>query len=83
MILQKRKERKYLENDYMNQFIGKELIFIPEIEKDGYIIGHTGNYLQIKVKGCKDDLNKDIKVVIKENNYPYLKAETKDYNLKI
>jgi len=72
-----------LENDYMNQFIGKELFFIPEIEKDGYIIGHTGNYLQIKIKGCKEDLNKDIKVVIKENNYPYLEAEIKDYNLKI
>ena len=72
-----------LEIAYMRQFINKEVDVLIEEFKDGFSFGHTGNYLQIKVKGCKDDLNKDIKVVIRENNYPYLKAETKDYNLKI
>lgn len=63
---------KKLENDYMNKFLNTEVIFIPEFEKDGYIIGHTGNYLQVKTEGCKNDLGKDIKVVIQKNDYPNL-----------
>ena len=63
---------KNLENNYMNQFIGKKVIFIPEVYKDGYIIGHTGNYLQIKSLGSENDIGSDIEVVIKENNYPYM-----------
>ncbi len=61
-----------LENDYMNKFINKEVIFIPEVYKDGYLMGHTGNYLSIKCLGNSDDIGKDIKVIIGENNYPYL-----------
>ena len=62
-----------LENDYMNKFINKEVIFIPEVYKDGYLMGHTGNYLSIKCLGNSDDIGKDIKVLITKNNYPYLK----------
>ena len=39
-----------LEKEYFNKFINKEVEFLPEIYKDGYIIGHTGNYLLIKKK---------------------------------
>ena len=66
---------KDLENNYMNKFIGKVITFLPEIEKDGYIIGHTGNYLLVKAPGTKDDLNKIIKVVLTNNEYPYMKGE--------
>ena len=66
---------KELENNYMNKFIGKVITFLPEIEKDGYIIGHTGNYLLVKVPGTKDDLNKIIKVLLTSNEYPYMKGE--------
>ncbi len=66
---------KELENTYMNKFIGKVITFLPEIEKDGYIIGHTGNYLLVKVPGTKDDLNKIIKVILISNEYPYMKGE--------
>ena len=66
---------KDLENNYMNKFIGKVITFLPEIEKDGYIIGHTGNYLLVKVPGTKDDLNKIIKVILISNEYPYMKGE--------
>ena len=59
----------------MNKFIGKVITFLPEIEKDGYIIGHTGNYLLVKVPGTKDDLNKIIKVILTSNEYPYMKGE--------
>ena len=44
---------KELEIEYMDKFIGESLEFIPEVERDGYLFGHTGNYLYIKTKGCK------------------------------
>lgn len=64
-----------LENNYMNKYIGCKVIFIPEVENDGFIIGHTGNYLQIKCSGNKLDLGKDIEVKIIDNQYPYLIGE--------
>lgn len=63
---------KELEQSYMNKFINKEVIFIPEVYKDGFLIGHTGNYLLIKAKGIEKDLKKDIKVKIEKMEYPYL-----------
>jgi len=63
---------KKLELDYYNKFINEEVVFIPEIFKDGYIIGHTGNYLLIKTKGNEKDLNKQIKVKLTNIEYPYL-----------
>ncbi len=64
-----------LENDYINKFIGKETVFIPEVYKDGNLIGHTGNYLLVKAKGNEKLINKEVKIKIKSNNYPYLLAE--------
>ena len=65
---------KQLEIEYMNKFINKEVIFIPEIEKDGYLIGHTENYLQIKAKCSKELIGSDVEVIIKEINYPNLES---------
>ena len=59
-----------LELDYMNKFVGCEVEFIPEVSKDGYIIGHTGNYLQIKSK-IKSNGHETIKTTIKSIEYPY------------
>ena len=61
---------KELEFDYMNKFVGCEVEFIPEVSKDGYIIGHTGNYLQIKSK-IKSNGHETIKTTIKSIEYPY------------
>ena len=61
---------KELELDYMNKFVGCEVEFIPEVLKDGYIIGHTGNYLQIKSK-IKSNGHETIKTTIKSIEYPY------------
>ena len=61
---------KELELDYMNKFVGCEVEFIPEVSKDGYIIGHTGNYLQIKSK-IKSNSHETIKTTIKSIEYPY------------
>lgn len=63
---------KELELDYMSHFLDKEVIFIPEVENDGYLVGHTGNYLLVKAQGCKELLHQDIKVKITDVKYPYV-----------
>ena len=66
---------KELEISYMNKFLNKEVEFIPETYKDGFIYGHTGNYLSIKMIGNKGDLKSPKKCKIKELQYPYLIGE--------
>lgn len=61
-----------LENNYFNKFINNNVTIIPEVYKDGYIIGHTGNYLPVKVEGTKEDLNKDIVVHLNKVDYQYI-----------
>lgn len=70
-----------LEINYMNRHVGKEVIFIPEVYENGYLIGHTGNYLLIKVKGEKALLNKEVKVKISKVDYPYLHGSIKNFVL--
>ncbi len=62
---------KKLEIEYFNKFVGKEIEFLPEMYKDGYIIGHTGNYLLVKKKGNIEELNTFIKTKIVRVEYPY------------
>lgn len=66
---------KKLEIEYFNMFIGREVTFLPEMYKEGFIMGHTGNYLLVKSKGSINDLNEFKKVIIKEVNYPYVVGE--------
>ena len=66
---------KELEIKYMEKYIGKEVIFIPEIWENGFLIGHTENYLQVKSKGKEEEKNKDIKVKLSKINYPYIIGE--------
>ncbi|MEG0908815.1 MAG: tRNA (N(6)-L-threonylcarbamoyladenosine(37)-C(2))-methylthiotransferase MtaB [Bacilli bacterium] len=60
---------KELEIEYMEKFVGTEVYFIPETEKDGYIIGHTGNFLIIKSKHAFT--SETVKTKIKKIEYPY------------
>lgn len=62
---------KELEIEYMNKFIGEILEFIPETCKENYLIGHTGNFLSIKVLGDKSLLHQLVKVKINEIDYPF------------
>lgn len=63
-----------LEKSYMSRFLGRRVTFIPEVLKDGYLIGHTGNYLLVKCKG--DVLSHDsVSVVITDIQYPYCVGE--------
>lgn len=66
---------KTLEQTYMEQFINLETTFIPEVEKDGYLIGHTGNYLLVKARGDKKLLNEEIPVRLVSVTYPYVVGE--------
>ena len=62
---------KELEIEYFNKFINKEVEFLPEIYKDGNVMGHTGNYLLVKKKGNIDELNNINKVILEKVEYPY------------
>lgn len=68
---------KKLEQTYMEQFIEKEMTFIPETYKDGKLIGHTGNYLLVKAEGTLELLHDTQKVVITKTAYPYAEGIVK------
>ena len=68
---------KELEINYMNKFIGKDLLVLTEEVKDGFTYGHTSNYLHVKInKELKP--NTFIKVHLTKVNYPYVEGETND-----
>ena len=63
---------KKLEIEYMDKFMGKEVSFIPEVFDNGFVYGHTGNYLYVKANGTSDDLKKNKIVEIIDIDYPYV-----------
>lgn len=63
---------KFLEIEYMKNNLNKEFTFIPEVYKDGYLIGHTGNYLLIKTIGDENMIGKEIIVITNKIDYPYM-----------
>ena len=65
-----------LEKNYLDSFINKELEVLIEKVKDGISMGHSGNYLEIKIM---DELehNKIYKVIITERCDKYLVAKIK------
>lgn len=62
---------KELEIAYMEKFIGETVSFLPEIEKDGMIIGHTSNYLAVKIPGELKN-HETMEVVLEKIEYPYM-----------
>ena len=72
MLVQVSKE---LEIEYMEKFLNQEVEFIPETYHNGFILGHTGNYLAIKTKGTESELNQNKRVKITKIEYPYCIAE--------
>lgn len=63
-----------LELDYMNKFIDKEVEVLVEINKDGYSVGHTTNYLQVKINKTIEH-NTFVKVKITKIDYPFCIGE--------
>ncbi len=70
-----------LEVNYMEKHLGKEVSFIPEVYEDGYLVGHTANYLMIKAKGDENLLGSEVIVKISKVEYPYLLSEIKVFEL--
>ncbi|MBR3362302.1 MAG: tRNA (N(6)-L-threonylcarbamoyladenosine(37)-C(2))-methylthiotransferase MtaB [Bacilli bacterium] len=66
---------KELELDYMQKHLNKTIDFIPEVYKDGYLIGHSENYLLIKAKGTKNNLKNNISVKLTKITYPYIEGK--------
>lgn len=71
---------KKLELEYMKKHIGKNLLFIPEVYENGFLIGHTGNFLYVKTLGNEKLLHKEVSVKLIEIKYPYIigKIDNKD-----
>ena len=61
---------RQLELDYMNKFLNREVEVLIEVSKDGYSIGHTTNYLQVKINK-KLEHNTFVSVKIISIEYPY------------
>ena len=59
-----------LEEDYMRNYLNKDVEVLIEETIDGYSYGHTGNYLHVKIKG-EYPHNEIVKVKIKDIKYPY------------
>lgn len=51
-----------LEDKYYEKHLGKKVVVIPETYEDGYLTGHTDNYLKVRFKGCKELIGKDVNV---------------------
>jgi len=67
---------KKLETYYMEKFLNKDVSIIPEKYKDGFLIGHTGNYILVKAKS-DEYLSDTVTVTIKSIEYPYCVGEIK------
>lgn len=65
---------KELETEYMKKFIGKTLPVLMEVNRADYSLGHTSNYLLVKVPGeyQSEDL---VDVTITDVSYPYCLGE--------
>ena len=61
---------KELEIKYMKKYLNKEVEVLIEEVKDGYSYGHTGNYLEVKIKG-EYPHNEFVNVTIQNVEYPY------------
>ena len=66
---------KQLEIKYMGRFIGSEVLCLPEVKKDDYLIGHTGNYLSVKLKSNKELTHNLTKCTLKSIQYPFVIGE--------
>jgi len=62
---------KNLEKSYATSFINKKMEVLIEKNTDGYSLGHTSNYLLVKIDGNYSS-GEIIEVLIDDYNYPYL-----------
>lgn len=65
---------KELETEYMKKFIGKTLPVLMEVNRTDYSLGHTSNYLLVKVPG-EYQSEELVDVTITDVSYPYCLGE--------
>ena len=65
---------KELEIEYMKKFIGKKVSVLIEENIDGYSLGHTGNFLYVKINKELPH-NEIVDVIVKNIEYPYVIGE--------
>ena len=53
-----------LEDDYYKKHINSAVTVIVETYDNGYLTGHSSNYLKVKFKGCENLLGKEVNVKI-------------------
>lgn len=61
---------KELEKEYLNRHLNKEVpVLFEEVKTDGYVVGHTPNYLMVKAKGDSELVGNivDVKLVSLED----------------
>ena len=63
------------ENEYLDEYIGKEVDVLFEEKEGEYFKGHTSNYIMVKYKTSENLENKIIKVKITDKSNLYLLAE--------
>lgn len=66
---------KELEINYMNNFIGKDLNVLIEQNHDGYCVGHTTNYLNVKIYNQNFESETIVKVKLTKIEYPFVIGE--------
>jgi len=59
-----------LAKNYIRSQVGSILEMIAEKAHDGYLYGHTGNYIYVKALGNPEWIGRPIKVRLVEENYP-------------
>ncbi len=59
-----------LAKKYNDLFLNKEIDFIPEEYIDGYLVGHTNNYIKVKALGNEENIGKMLKIKLIETNFP-------------
>ena len=66
-----------LEHNYLDKFIGKEVVVLIENSNDDKSVGHTDNYLKVFINS-REDHNSLVKVLINKRVDNYLEGERND-----
>lgn len=67
-----------LQDNYYKKYLNKKVVVIPEIYEDGYLTGHTDNYLKVKFNGCKNLIGNNVLVKIHDYQNKILLGSIED-----
>ena len=61
-----------LEISYMKKYLNKDVEVLVEKYENGYIMGHTSNYIEVKKIGKCSDVTNIVNAKLKEIDYPIM-----------